>query len=124
MRYAVIDSNGVIVRTGNCVPGDLNLQPGEGQIVKQIDTSISDLTHRWVDGEFLEIEPIAEDIAPKVRLARKILLKSCDWTQMPDSPLTDSKKTEWRTYRQVLRDLPTHSNWPELADSDWPTPPT
>ena len=51
-------------------------------------------------------------------------LYETDWTQVPDSPLTDSKKTEWRTYRQVLRDLPTHSNWPELADSDWPTPPT
>jgi hypothetical protein len=25
---------------------------------------------------------------------------------MPDSPLSDAKKTEWATYRQQLRDLP------------------
>ena len=33
-------------------------------------------------------------------------LKDCDWTQMPDSPLTAEKKTEWATYRQALRDIP------------------
>lgn len=51
-------------------------------------------------------------------------LYETDWTQVSDNSLTDSKKTEWRTYRQALRDLPTHSNWPELLDSDWPTPPS
>lgn len=33
-------------------------------------------------------------------------LNDSDWTQMPDSPLTDSKKAEWTTYRQELRDIP------------------
>ena len=28
---------------------------------------------------------------------------------MPDSPLTDSKKTEWATYRQQLRDIPNNT---------------
>ena len=51
------------------------------------------------------------------------LVKS-DWTQVPDSPLSDSKKAEWVTYRQALRNLPTHSNWPNLEDADWPTQPT
>jgi hypothetical protein len=27
------------------------------------------------------------------------------------------------TYRQALRDLPSHTNWPNLADADWPTKP-
>ena len=27
------------------------------------------------------------------------------------------------TYRQALRDLPTHDNWPNLGDDDWPTKP-
>jgi len=27
------------------------------------------------------------------------------------------------TYRQALRDLPTHENWPNLEDADWPTKP-
>ena len=32
--------------------------------------------------------------------------------------------TEWQTYRQQLRDLPTHSNWPYLEPEDWPTKPS
>ena len=41
----------------------------------------------------------------ELRMWRDRLLAESDWTQMPDSPLTDSKKTEWSTYRQSLRDI-------------------
>ncbi len=27
------------------------------------------------------------------------------------------------TYRQALRDLPTHENWPHLSSTDWPIKP-
>ena len=37
---------------------------------------------------------------------RNLRLSACDWTQMPDSALSDSKKAEWATYRQALRDIP------------------
>ena len=30
---------------------------------------------------------------------RNMLLLQSDWTVMPDSPLSDSKKAEWKTYR-------------------------
>ena len=80
-------------------------------------------TFKIVDGKPVEID--APDTTEEDnRMRRDKELKNSDWTQMVDSPLTDSKKTEWRTYRQSLRDLPTHSNWPGLADSDWPTPPS
>lgn len=61
-------------------------------------------------------------------------LQDSDWTQMPDSPLTDTKKAEWATYRQALRDLP--QQWsadvdkesvnPKYGDKVWkfPTKPT
>ena len=45
---------------------------------------------------------------------------SSDWTQMADSPL-DSDKTEWITYRQSLRDLPTASGF--LLGMTWPEEP-
>ena len=45
-----------------------------------------------------------------LRLKRDALLKESDWTLMPDSPLSDYKKTEWATYRQSLRDLPSNNN--------------
>tara|TARA_B100001094_G_C18075675_1_gene742483 strand:+ start:739 stop:1203 length:465 start_codon:yes stop_codon:yes gene_type:complete len=47
------------------------------------------------------------------RSERDELLKDSDWTQLADKGgLADSKVTEWATYRQSLRDLPTASGWP------------
>lgn len=65
-------------------------------------------------------------------------LSACDWTQTADSPLSDSKKAEWATYRQALRDIPNtlrnHANYESdeasnpfdgsLVDWQWPTKPT
>ena len=53
-----------------------------------------------------------------VRSERATLLNKTDWTQSGDSPLTDSKKTEWATYRQALRDVTTQADpfnitWPQ-----------
>ena len=41
----------------------------------------------------------------ELRLVRNRLLSESDWTVMADSPLSESKKTEWKTYRQTLRDI-------------------
>ena len=35
---------------------------------------------------------------------------------MPDSPLSDSKKAEWKTYRQALRDI-TKTASPKCLDA-------
>ena len=40
-----------------------------------------------------------------LRKERNTLLQNSDWTQASDSPLSNSKKAEWATYRQSLRDL-------------------
>ena len=51
-------------------------------------------------------------------------LKQSDWTQFADSPLSDTKKAEWATYRQALRDLP--QQYPDAITNDdiiWPTKP-
>ena len=53
------------------------------------------------------------------RSTRNTLLADTDWTAMSDVTMADDMKT----YRQALRDLPTHSNWPNLEDADWPTKP-
>ena len=55
------------------------------------------------------------------RNTRNALLASSDWTQMPDSPLTDEAKTSWATYRSSLRDLPTSEGWPSVT---FPTEPS
>lgn len=57
------------------------------------------------------------------RSTRNQLLTDSDWTQLPDSALTDEAKALWVTYRSALRDLTAHANWPNLEDADWPTKP-
>ena len=43
------------------------------------------------------------------RFERNRRLEMTDWTVLPDSPLSDSKIAEYKTYRQALRDLPANT---------------
>ena len=54
------------------------------------------------------------------RQRRLEALQETDWTQTLDAPLSDDKKQIYVDYRKALRDLPTHENWPDLNDEDWP----
>ena len=56
------------------------------------------------------------------RRQRRFILEDCDWTQATDSPLSSSKKTEWATYRQALRDVP--ANTSDTKNVSWPTEPS
>ena len=69
------------------------------------------------------------------RRQRRFVLEDCDWTQANDSPLSSSKKTEWATYRQALRDLPANKDEAtrkamaqakatNTSHSGWPTEPS
>lgn len=72
----------------------------------------------WANGAF--------DRAMKnLRVKRDRLLTESDWTQSPDSPLTDSKKTEWATYRTNLRNLTNGLTTVEQVNGvTWPTKPS
>ena len=51
-------------------------------------------------------------------------LTASDWTQIPDSPITDEEKQLWRTYRQALRDFPnTYIGGPNDWQTSFPTKP-
>jgi hypothetical protein len=68
-------------------------------------------------------EQVADRDAAKgaeVRKKRNTLLAESDWTQVADAPVD---ATAWATYRQALRDITNHLNWPRLEDSDWPIKP-
>jgi hypothetical protein len=41
-----------------------------------------------------------------LRADRNEMLMRSDWTQLPNSGLSEAKKIQWETYRQALRDLP------------------
>ena len=73
--------------------------------------------------EFTEVKTwFGTDYIGALRHLRDILLRQSDWTQFTDSPLTDSKKNEWKTYRQSLRELPATESDPENAT--FPTKPS
>ena len=62
---------------------------------------------------------IDAEVASSVRNERNSRLAACDWTQLADSSANSS---EWATYRQQLRDLPSTEGFPHSIT--WPTEPS
>ena len=62
---------------------------------------------------------VRDPIEIKHKETRNSLLSETDWWGVADRTMT----SEQTAYRQALRDITTHANWPNLADSDWPTKP-
>ena len=67
-----------------------------------------------------EIQEWDDSVAASNRNRRNSLLTESDWTQVADAPVD---ATAWATYRQALRDITTHANWPNLDEADWPVKP-
>lgn len=65
-----------------------------------------------------EYHPTEEEKWAEVRAKRDRLLAECDWTQIPDAPLTEGGRAAWQTYRQALRDLPQDYATPDAVV--WP----
>jgi hypothetical protein len=129
-HYIVYDASGLILRTGVCAEQDFNLQANNDQLV--MEGVANDSTQMIINGvvcdkpepEELTDEELNTIIQPEVRVRRNERLIKSDWTQFFDSPLSDSKKTEWSAYRQALRDIPqTYSDATSLDDIIWPTKP-
>jgi len=99
---------------------DISMQVGSVQDVNKYQMNVSVTPH------VVEVKPEPTvDIAKHVRITRNQYLKACDWTQTTDSPLSDSKKAEWATYRQALRDMPASAdNWATIDDITWPSQPS
>ena len=52
-------------------------------------------------------------------------LEQCDWTVLPDAPLSTDMVAKWKTYRQELRDITKQSTFSEAVPSvTWPTKPS
>jgi hypothetical protein len=80
---------------------DLPLE-GDHAVFAVVDDSVSD-----------EIQ------SERQRNKRNRLLADSDWTQAADNPTGNA--SNWATYRQHLRDLPSSPNWPHV---DFPEAPT
>jgi hypothetical protein len=73
-----------------------------------------------IGGEDFEDVPSASEALAMVRAERNARLQQCDYTQLPDVPLSDAQVLAWRAYRQELRDLMEGFAWNVTT---WPTPP-
>jgi hypothetical protein len=83
------------------------------------DTTVDGKTTTKADHEKAYQATLDATTATNNRSTRDSKLAETDWTAMSDVTMADNMKT----YRQALRDLPTHKNWPDLEDADWPTAP-
>ncbi len=59
------------------------------------------------------------DAAERNRSQRDRLIGETDWWASSDLTMT----AEQTAYRQALRDITSHANWPHLDAADWPTKP-
>ena len=89
------------------VPNAGYVLQGDGTLI-WMDESITQPTDSAIDAEVTRLtnaEPMR-----LLRLERNAKLAACDWVTLNDSQLSTSKQTEWKTYRQSLRDLPSTSS--------------
>ena len=115
----------------------LSFDPSK-QKQEQVDPYISDgvvYTVRLVDltNDEKTAYTNAQDskLAARQRANRDALLAETDWMAIKAAETGVALADNWKTYRQALRDLPTHSNWPDLkspgpgdsGDNDWPVKP-
>ena len=66
-----------------------------------------------------EIAAKTEAKAKEVRAKRNELLSATDYLALTDNTLSDTTKA----YRQALRDITSHVNFPHLSEEDWPVKP-
>ncbi len=101
-------------------PGAVYLaSDGTVQPVPPCDTAayaFSAALGRWIDPRS-DAEAMAS-----MRHERGCLLRACDWTQMPDAPLSPEHQQAWRAYRKALRDMPADPAT-DPRNPQWPLPP-
>ena len=80
-----------------------------------------------ISGDGKSVIPAGPDMraeGDKIKAYRFNLLQACDWTALPDAPLTPEKKLEWAAYRQALRDITDDQPNVMFEDVVWPDEPS
>jgi len=63
------------------------------------------------------------EAAASVRTQRDAKLAESDWMVIKSAETGVALATEWAAYRQALRDITTHADFPNLEEADWPVAP-
>lgn len=116
MRYFVYRlSDGEIIGAGDVPDSDFNLQ--QAPAGHAIAEGVGERGQFYRNGSVIDIADPGKEWE-KVRIKRDILLQQCDWTQLPDVPITT--KEQWSVYRQALRDI---TNQSDPFNITWPVAP-
>jgi len=83
------------------------------------DTTEDGVTTTKAEHETAYQATLDANTATSNRSTRDSKLAETDWHGMSDVTMS----SEMTTYRQALRDITAHDNWPNLEDADWPTKP-
>jgi len=82
-------------------------------------------TQAWsiVGASSEEITARLEEKSQSVRSERDYLLQQTDWLVIMSQETGGILPAEWAAYRQALRDITDHADFPYLDEADWPTKP-
>ena len=83
------------------------------------DTTVDGVTTTKEEHETAYQAQLDAEAATLSRSRRNTLLAETDWMALSDVTMS----AEMTTYRQALRDITSHANWPNLEEADWPTKP-
>ena len=83
------------------------------------DTTEDGVTTTKAEHEAAYQAQLDSDAAKRNRSQRDTLIAETDWMALSDVTMS----AEMTNYRQALRDITSHSNWPHLEEADWPTKP-
>lgn len=76
------------------------------QIINDVEVDMNESEQQAYDERMLDNQNKALPRALEIlRGRRNARLQESDWTDLPNAPLTDEKKTEWQTYRTDLRNI-------------------
>ena len=125
-NYVVYDSDGKIIKYGECGDNDLGLQASSGQSVLEAKFEPN---KKVQDGVLVDYTPTDDELNKtalnELRQERSSMLLGTDFTQLNDASLTDQEKNEWAIYRQALRDLPQNNpNIKDISEVVFPDPPS
>ena len=125
MSFVKFDSNGYAVEFSKAPAETENWVATQFSHLNQLRDSegnIRELTADEITARDRALQSAA--LAVQQRALRNIKLTDSDWAVTKALEAGETVPSAWVTYRTALRNLPTHSNWPFLADSDWPTEPS
>jgi hypothetical protein len=130
--YTVIDNTGNIVFSQITQDPEYPVEEGQRLVADQIPdydstgktivriTPVPD-GQDYIEYQIVDIVYDTEEAIANLLRTRNGMLEVCDWTQLPDVPLTPTQVDAWKVYRQALRDVTDQTGYP--SNIIWPTQP-